>query len=470
MRSVLRPAALVLCAAHAVAQPAEPVGRRAITGEAHLLPADVAMVAGVDVTGFFASTFYAQMMGKGLPGMESSAAETRESFEKGLADAEKEVGVRFDRDVDHVAFAMANTPAGKKTQAVMLVRGRFDRERIEKSIQDAPAKGKRSKRTVQGVTLHVSEEAQGATALAFLGDGLIAFGELPLVEATVGAWAGHDRPLEANALLSARLADVGPGAGFYMIMGGSALDAMKSGPEPPPFPTPKALAFVSSFDGGTDLTLAMTSAAEATSMVDVLKGLVAMFRMQAQQNPQANKIPGLLEMTENLAIQADGSVVRLGIPPSTSGGMGLMAAIIVPSLLKARVSANESSAIGDTRTIISAQAAYQSENDGYYGDLACLGKPSDCLRRYKGPVFLSTDLAAGGAKTGYVRALHLGPAVPKKPRAFEAYAYTAVPAEPGKSGTRSFCGDSTGVIRVDARGGAIEPVNGACPASLPVLQ
>jgi type IV pilus assembly protein PilA len=471
MRSVLRPAILVLCASGATAQPAaEPVGRRAITSDTHLLPAEAAMVFGVDVTGFFASSFYAQLMGKGLPGMESQAAEMRESFTKGMADAEKEVGVRFDRDVDHVAFAMAAPQPGKKGDAVMIVRGRFDQARIEKALQAAPAKGKRSTRKVQGITLHVAEEAQSTTALAFLNDGLIAFGELPLVEAAVGAHATRKRPLDGNALLSARLEDVRPGSGFYMIMGGAALDAMKTGPEPPPFPLPRALAFVTSFDGGTDLTLAMASAAEATSMVDVLKGLIAMVRMQVQQNPQANKIPGFLEMTENLSIQPDGDVVRLSSPPNPSGGMGIMAAIIVPSLLKARVSANESSAIGDVRTVISAQAAYQSESAGYYGDLGCLGKPTDCMPRYKGPVFLGADLAAGGTKTGYVRAFHAGPQVPKRARTFDAYAYTAVPAEPGKSGTRSFCGDSTGVVRFDAKGGDIKPVNGACPESLPPLQ
>src|SRR4051812_438013 len=42
--------------------------------------------------------------------------------------------------------------------------------------------------------------------------------------------------------------------------------------------------------------------------------------------------------------------------------IGIIAAIAIPSLLRARVSANEAGAIGDTRTIVSGEAAYQSAN------------------------------------------------------------------------------------------------------------
>ena len=52
--------------------------------------------------------------------------------------------------------------------------------------------------------------------------------------------------------------------------------------------------------------------------------------------------------------------------------IGIIAAIAIPSLLRARVSANESATIGDIRTVISAQAAYQSANGGWYDRLAQL--------------------------------------------------------------------------------------------------
>ena len=55
--------------------------------------------------------------------------------------------------------------------------------------------------------------------------------------------------------------------------------------------------------------------------------------------------------------------------------IGIIAAIAIPSLLRARVSANESATIGDIRTLISAQAAYHAANGGFYGPLTCLVAP-----------------------------------------------------------------------------------------------
>src|SRR3989440_814718 len=68
--------------------------------------------------------------------------------------------------------------------------------------------------------------------------------------------------------------------------------------------------------------------------------------------------------------------------------IGIIAAIAIPSLLRARVSANEAGAIGDTRTVISSEAAYHATNSGYYGNLTCLATPSTCISNYTGPTFL----------------------------------------------------------------------------------
>jgi prepilin-type N-terminal cleavage/methylation domain-containing protein len=52
--------------------------------------------------------------------------------------------------------------------------------------------------------------------------------------------------------------------------------------------------------------------------------------------------------------------------------IGIIAAIAIPSLIRARVSANEAAAIGDTRTVVSAEATYQAAASGFYGELSCL--------------------------------------------------------------------------------------------------
>src|SRR5205814_4559301 len=85
--------------------------------------------------------------------------------------------------------------------------------------------------------------------------------------------------------------------------------------------------------------------------------------------------------------------------------IGIIAAIAIPSLLRARVSANEAGAIGDTRTVISGEAAYQSANSGFYGTITCLATPGPCITGYVGPTFLDASLAGGKSltKQGYAR-------------------------------------------------------------------
>jgi prepilin-type N-terminal cleavage/methylation domain-containing protein len=68
--------------------------------------------------------------------------------------------------------------------------------------------------------------------------------------------------------------------------------------------------------------------------------------------------------------------------------IGIIAAVAIPSLLRARISTNESAAIGDIRAVISAEAAYASATSGFYGELPCLSLPGPCITGYAGPSFL----------------------------------------------------------------------------------
>jgi prepilin-type N-terminal cleavage/methylation domain-containing protein len=82
--------------------------------------------------------------------------------------------------------------------------------------------------------------------------------------------------------------------------------------------------------------------------------------------------------------------------------IGIIAAIAVPGLLRARMSGNEASAIGSMRAINSAQAAFSSANSGGYSptlavlSLGCAG----------GQGFISPDLSDDpSTKSGYTVAL-----------------------------------------------------------------
>ncbi len=135
--------------------------------------------------------------------------------------------------------------------------------------------------------------------------------------------------------------------------------------------------------------------------------------------------------------------------------IGIIAAIAIPSLLRARVSANESATIGDVRTVISGQAAYQSANGGWYdGDITCLAVTGPvCIPSYptSAPTFLDSAIASLAPKSGYNRTFEDGPPPVPLPPTFSAtsvssYAYLTSPVNQGQTGVRAFGGDSSGVL------------------------
>jgi Zn-dependent protease with chaperone function len=134
--------------------------------------------------------------------------------------------------------------------------------------------------------------------------------------------------------------------------------------------------------------------------------------------------------------------------------IGIVAAIAIPSLLRARIAANEAAALGDLRGIVSAEAAYAGANHGFFeSDMACLGSPGRCLPGYGGPPFLDASLAVG-TKSGYVRKLYHGhtyPAGSEPPpgvsrSSTDGFAVVARPVTAQQTGIRSFCADSSGIV------------------------
>jgi prepilin-type N-terminal cleavage/methylation domain-containing protein len=127
--------------------------------------------------------------------------------------------------------------------------------------------------------------------------------------------------------------------------------------------------------------------------------------------------------------------------------IGIIAAIAIPALLRARVSANESAAIGDIRTVISAEAAYHSASGGLYGTLTCLSVPNGagCIPGYppQAPTFVDSTIAAQTPKSGYARLMDETAAVPG---GLSCYVYHATPVTGGQSGVRGFAGDCGGAI------------------------
>jgi hypothetical protein len=136
----------------------------------------------------------------------------------------------------------------------------------------------------------------------------------------------------------------------------------------------------------------------------------------------------------------------------------IIPAIAIPSLLRARLSANESATVGDIRTVISAEATYQATTGGY-GTLECLGAPETCSAQMGASPLLSAELASGAPLRGYQRTFHPGPV---GPQGMYGFAYVAVPVVPGRTGIRGFCGDARGIICQTSDGTPPAVVDGTC--------
>jgi type IV pilus assembly protein PilA len=135
--------------------------------------------------------------------------------------------------------------------------------------------------------------------------------------------------------------------------------------------------------------------------------------------------------------------------------IGIIAAVAIPSLLRARVSANEGACIADIRTVISAQSAYRGANGGHYDAISCLATPGGgaCIPSYPAgaPSFLDPLIAQVGPRSGYRRLFTPGPApvpipVVSSPSSIDGFVYGGTPVTPNRTGVRGFAGDDSGVI------------------------
>lgn len=153
--------------------------------------------------------------------------------------------------------------------------------------------------------------------------------------------------------------------------------------------------------------------------------------------------PGQTEQSSGGSNTTTLVVIAVALAVLAIPAIGIIAAIAIPSLLRARISANEASAIGDVRTVISAQAAYQATHKGslYAGRPDCLFRPATCMPGYDGPTFVDAQLFQS-PRSGYTREL-IGNGT--DPNVAE-FAFIAIPAQEGKTGIRSFCGDATGQV------------------------
>ena len=121
----------------------------------------------------------------------------------------------------------------------------------------------------------------------------------------------------------------------------------------------------------------------------------------------------------------------------------IIAAIAIPNLLRAKIAANEASAVGSLRTMNTASVAYSTSYGNYPPTLASLGPAST-------PSSTTADLIDSvlctGTKSGYNFAWSAG-------SSNQSYSISATPVSTS-TGQRGFYTDQSGVIRANVTGTA----------------
>jgi len=126
----------------------------------------------------------------------------------------------------------------------------------------------------------------------------------------------------------------------------------------------------------------------------------------------------------------------------------IIAAIAVPSFMRSRIRANETSAVASLRVINTAAVAYSItySANGFPALLTNLGGATPCVASSVTACLIDDNLAQG-VKSGYTFVWTGDGSVPSV-----AFGITSTPQVAGSSGQRMFCTDQSGVIHYDPSG------------------
>ena len=153
--------------------------------------------------------------------------------------------------------------------------------------------------------------------------------------------------------------------------------------------------------------------------------------------------------------------------------IGIIAAIAVPGLMRARMSGNEASAIGSLRAINSSQSTFASScgQGNYASTLVGLASAPNG----SGEGFISQDLASDPAsKSGYTITMTGGAGAPSgvtscsSATLAQTYIVTGAPSVPNSTGTRYFGTNQGGTIFQNTAAAVTIPQTGPATVGTPI--
>jgi len=214
---------------------------------------------------------------------------------------EQRTGVNIESDIDSVVFANEGTPSGPP---LVLARGRFNQVRLEGLMREhggqvAEYKGARL------VTIPGEQEM----GIAFVEPGLLAIGSAAAVRRAIDTKSGNAPNVTANDELMKIVREMNDGNAwvvgrFDALPFGSRLPKEVAG-QLPPITWFAAKGHISSALDGMLRADAATEQA-ANDLRDVIRGFVALARLQTGRNP------GLAAMLDSVQLGGESKTVSLG--------------------------------------------------------------------------------------------------------------------------------------------------------------
>jgi hypothetical protein len=269
----------------------------ASTGPTELayVPADATVVAYADVRGIMDSELR-QRLRATLPIPETGQQEFQEK-----------TGIDIERDIDYVVAAM--TPNGSpKPAGLVVARGRFDNVRLEGLVREhgGAVEDYRGKRllNVSSHQIHPDNipapDSSEMMTIAFLEPGLVAVGEAVSVKHAIDAQMSA-QSITTNDEMMSLVSDIERSNNAWAV---GRFDILASQAKLPDqvarqIPSVKWFAAAGHINGGLTGTLRAEARDEqaADNLRDIVRGFLALARMQAQNDPKMNAFAQSLELT-----------------------------------------------------------------------------------------------------------------------------------------------------------------------------
>jgi len=151
----------------------------------------------------------------------------------------------------------------------------------------------------------------------------------------------------------------------------------------------------------------------------------------------------------------------------------VIAAVAIPSMVRARMAANESSAASAVRTITVAEIVYYNNYPtiGYANQLPDLGRTAPCTPAPSHACLLDNNLAnALPGTTGHSGYQFLATGIAAGSPLNTAFVTGGTPTGPNKTGARDFCATTDGVLRSQNTTGGTPPNTVAPCLAYPVAR